>query len=161
MNVARAALSGYVYAPVGLATHYHTVQIHPYWAPSLNYVGTVGAHRFYGFRGAAGRGEAFRFAYLGGEPAPTPHARDDSALAAASVAALDPIAVQRRFEAAPQTAAGTTAGAASQFGPAPSYSSEVLERGGDAIYRAQKLPEARGIKAEYANSGRWISQPTD
>src|SRR3982750_5030053 len=34
-NVARDALSGFVYAPVGLATHYHTIAVHPYWAPSL------------------------------------------------------------------------------------------------------------------------------
>ncbi|MFD1958893.1 cell wall hydrolase [Novosphingobium panipatense] len=34
--VARAALAGYVYAPAGLATHYHTVQVRPYWAPSLH-----------------------------------------------------------------------------------------------------------------------------
>src|SRR5690606_14522749 len=46
-GVARAALAGAVYAPVGLATHYHTVQIHPYWADSLHHVGTIGAHRFY------------------------------------------------------------------------------------------------------------------
>jgi spore germination cell wall hydrolase CwlJ-like protein len=28
-TVARAALGGYVYAPVGLATHYHTFAVHP------------------------------------------------------------------------------------------------------------------------------------
>ena len=68
-TVARAALSGTVYAPVGLATHYHTVQIHPYWADSLDTVGTIGAHRFYRWRGAAGRSAAFSDVYLGGEPA--------------------------------------------------------------------------------------------
>ncbi len=53
---ARARRSaGAVYAPVGLATHYHTPQIHPYWADSLDTVGTIGAHRFYRWRGAAGR----------------------------------------------------------------------------------------------------------
>ncbi len=57
--VARAALAGAVYAPVGLATHYHTVQVHPYWADSLDHVGTIGAHRFYRWRGAAGLRQAF------------------------------------------------------------------------------------------------------
>ena len=45
-QVALAALGGYVHRPAGLATHYHTVQIYPYWAPSLNYLGKIGAHRF-------------------------------------------------------------------------------------------------------------------
>ena len=65
-NVARAALSGYVHAPVGLATHYHTVAVHPYWAPTLTYLGTIGAHRFYRFGGAAGAPATFRFVYAGG-----------------------------------------------------------------------------------------------
>lgn len=152
-NVARTALSGYVYAPVGLATHYHTVQVHPYWAPSLNYLGTIGAHRFYSFRGAAGRPAAFRFAYAGGEPLAAPHRRDDTALIAASAAVLDPVAVQRNFEAIGRAPA--------QFAPAPLYTSEISARGGDAIYRARELPDTQGIKAEYADSGRWIAQPTD
>lgn len=45
--VAREALAGEVYAPVGLATHYHTLHVHPYWADSLQSLGTIGAHRFY------------------------------------------------------------------------------------------------------------------
>ena len=160
MNVARAALSGYVYTPVGLATHYHTVQVHPYWAPSLDYIGTIGAHRFYGFRGAAGRAATFRFAYAGGEPIAAPHRHDDSALASAGP---DPLAVQRDFDALRQ--AGTRAtplpAAAAQGASAPLYTSEIRDRGGDAVYQARNLPEAQGIKAEYANSGRWIALPTN
>lgn len=157
MNVARAALSGYVYAPAGLATHYHTVQVHPYWAPSLAYLGTIGTHRFYSFRGGAGRPATFRFAYAGGEPLPAPHRRDDSAPAAGP----DPVAVQRGFDAVAQ--AGTKAGplaVAAQVAPAPLYTSEIRDRGGDTIYQARNLPQAQGVKAEYANSGRWIALPT-
>ena len=65
--VARSALNGAVYAPAGLSTHYHTVQIHPYWADSP----TGPADRrapVYRWRGAAGRTGAFTDAYLGGEP---------------------------------------------------------------------------------------------
>lgn len=158
MTVASASLSGYVYAPVGLATHYHTLQVHPYWAPSLNYLGTIGAHRFYSFRGGAGQPNAFRFAYFGGEPLTAPHRRDSSALAAASAAALDPVALQRSFDAAAEAG---PAPAATRSAPAPLYTSEVLARGGDAVYRARELPEMQGIKAEYANSGRWIALPTN
>jgi len=29
------------------ATHYHTISIEPYWASSLNQIGTIGSHIFY------------------------------------------------------------------------------------------------------------------
>ena len=45
--IARAALSGSVYRPVGLALNYHTTAIRPYWAPSLVQQAVVGAHVFY------------------------------------------------------------------------------------------------------------------
>ncbi|HKT84523.1 MAG TPA: cell wall hydrolase [Novosphingobium sp.] len=157
MNVARAALSGYVYAPAGLATHYHTVQVTPYWASSLDYIGTIGAHRFYSFRGAAGRPATFRFAYTGGEPIAAPHRHGDSALAAGP----DPVAVQRDFDALnPASTKAAPMPAAAQAPLIPLYTSEIRERGGDTIYRARNLPETQGIKAEYANSGRWIGLPT-
>lgn len=159
-NVARAALAGFVYTPVGLATHYHTIQIHPYWADSLAYVGTIGAHRFYRFGGRAGQPATFRFAYLGGEPAAAPHARDAAADRAPDPV-LDPLAVQRAWDAAPlaaASAAGTTA--TGRAAPAPVYAQELQSRGGDALYRGDRLPEATGIRPEYANSGAWISQPS-
>lgn len=46
-RIAAAALGGSVYRPVGLATHYHTTAIRPYWAPSLVRQITLGAHIFY------------------------------------------------------------------------------------------------------------------
>ncbi|MDE8651398.1 cell wall hydrolase [Novosphingobium album (ex Liu et al. 2023)] len=162
--VARDALAGYVYAPVGLATHYHTVQVHPYWAPSLHYLGTIGAHRFYSFAGAAGRPGAFRFAYFGGEPIAAPHRRDDSPSAVAASASLDPLLVQRTYDALLDAApaSGLTPAAATQapVAPAPLYTNDLRERGGDSLYRGQKLPEATGIRPEYQNSGRWITSPT-
>jgi hypothetical protein len=68
--VARAALAGDVYAPVGLATYYHTTAIHPWWAPSLTPVTTIGAHIFYRWPGSWGGADAFRQAYAGVEPQP-------------------------------------------------------------------------------------------
>jgi len=161
--VARAALSGEVYAPVGLATHYHTTQVSPYWAPSLHYLGTIGAHRFYSFRGAAGRPSAFQYAYLGGEPMAAPHARVDTPLSATQAAALDPVKVQGSFEALERVrTTGSLAPVAAGTPPAsgaPAYAAGIKARGGDELYRMQNLPEAHGIKPEYANSGRWIAQP--
>ncbi|KAJ8138012.1 hypothetical protein OY671_008775, partial [Metschnikowia pulcherrima] len=74
-RVARDASAGYVYAPVGLATHYHTSAIHPYWADSSAFIGTIGAHRFYRWSGGAGRPAAFNAVYAGGEPIAAPHPR--------------------------------------------------------------------------------------
>jgi hypothetical protein len=164
-NVARAALSGYVERTVGLATHYHTIQIYPYWAPSLRHIVTVGAHRFYRFGGKAGEANAFRFAYVGGEPVAAPHARNAAADRIPETA-LDPLALQRAYEAGLKSAQSGALTPAAGGGlvsarpaPAPSYASEVQNRGGEALYRGDKLPQDNGIKPEYQNSGRWISQP--
>lgn len=157
--VARAALAGSVYAPAGLATHYHTIQISPYWAPSLHYLTTIGAHRFYSFQGAAGAPASFRLAYLGGEPLAAPHPRDLSGASALADAALDPVALQRAFAAPPPAPAARPASVEAGGAPAPRYSRDVQARGGDDLYRAQGLPEARGIRPQYANSGRWIAAP--
>jgi hypothetical protein len=164
-SVATAALAGYVESAVGLATHYHTIQIHPYWAPSLNHITTIGAHRFYSFKGRAGQAGTFRFAYGGGEPVAAPHAR--SAVAdAASEAVLDPLALQRAYDAGLKAAQGDVAGEAggpARVAPAPIYAPEVQSRGGDAQYRGDKLPGggqgAGTVKPEYEQSGRWIGQP--
>lgn len=167
-SVARAALSGHVHAPVGLATHYHTIQIHPYWADSLAYLGTVGAHRFYRFGGAAGRPGTFSFAYGGGEPIAAPHSRSDAAEALPALAVADSVAVQRAFEASsadggPATRTGVLQTGALRSGPAtaatPAYTEDLQQRGGDALYRGDRLPGATGIRPEYQNSGRWIAQP--
>lgn len=159
MDTARAALSGYVERSVGLATHYHTIAVHPYWAPSLFHITTIGAHRFYRFNGAAGQPAAFRFAYAGGEPLPAPHPRS-MATSQQSDPALDPLAVQKAFEAGLKSAQGGAAlsGSAVQA-PAPTYSAEIQGRGGDAIYRGEKLPDNTQVRPEYQHSGRWISQP--
>ena len=157
-DVARQAMAGYVYAPAGLATHYHTVQVSPYWAPSLHYLGTIGLHRFYSFDGAAGRPGAFRYAYFGGEPIAAPHPRTQAAPGASP--ALDPLAVQRAFDSRAQ--AGTEAivnAAAPAPAASPIYSSELRERGGDTLFEVRNLPQTHGIKPEYTNSGRWIAQP--
>lgn len=68
-RVAMAALGGYVFTPVGLATHYHADYVVPYWAASLDKVSMIGAHIFYRWMGAWGRRGAFTAAYAGGEPA--------------------------------------------------------------------------------------------
>ncbi|MEG3082802.1 cell wall hydrolase [Sphingomonas sp. PB2P12] len=67
------ALSGYVYAPVGLATHYHTYAVTPAWNRSLVMTDVVGAHFFHRWKGYWGTSAAFNQRYIGGEPVPGPH----------------------------------------------------------------------------------------
>lgn len=67
---AAMVLSGYVYAPVGLATHYHTYAVTPPWSRSLVMTAVVGAHFFHRWKGYWGTAAAFDQHYLGREPVP-------------------------------------------------------------------------------------------
>jgi spore germination cell wall hydrolase CwlJ-like protein len=72
-RVAGAALAGSVFAPVGMATHYHTYAVTPSWNRSLVMTGVFGAHFFHRWKGWWGMAAAFRQSYRGGEPVPAPH----------------------------------------------------------------------------------------
>jgi spore germination cell wall hydrolase CwlJ-like protein len=67
-QVAEAALSGYVYAPVGWATHYHADYVVPTWASSMAKNAVVGAHIFYRWAGTWGQPAIFAQHYAGIEP---------------------------------------------------------------------------------------------
>ena len=162
-GVARAALAGYVYAPIGLSTHYHTIAVHPSWSKSMDLVQTIGAHQFFQMVGPAGAPQAFSGIYAGAEPAAAP--RPQVAGPAGPDPALDPAAIERAYAAGLKQAQDgalvpTTTGLAPvRQNAAPSYAPDVQSRGGERLYRGEKLPEAQGIKPEYQNSGRWITQP--
>jgi hypothetical protein len=178
-RVAADALAGYVYAPVGMATHYHATYVYPYWAPSLNFVGTIGAHRFYSWKGSAGRPSAFFRAYAAHEPFPGPKPRAWSPVFAND---LDPIQLQKKYErefAAARLKAEAEARAVGSIAPpapyaditparqratasyaAPDYSREARSHGGEAAYGGERLPQATNVKPEFQNSGTWKSQPT-
>lgn len=80
-RLAEAALKGFVYAPVGWATHYHANYVLPYWAPTLAKNAVIGAHLFYRWAGRWGRPGAFTQRYARQEP-------DSSVLRAVSLAAF-------------------------------------------------------------------------
>ena len=67
-RIAEAALSGSVYEPVGLATHYHATWVDPYWSSSLVKAAVVGTHIFYRWAGRPGTSAGFRTRYAGAEP---------------------------------------------------------------------------------------------
>ena len=141
-------------APIGLATHYHATYVLPYWASSLQNVGTIGLHTFYKWRGLAGRSDAFGARYASSEPVAAPHPRS---YADPLGSAPDPVVLAQAYEAARVKA--TAQAAAYVPPPPPAYSAAVEARGGDRQFTAQDLPVSSGVKAEYANAGRWIAQP--
>lgn len=53
-DIASAALSGEVFAPVGSSTHFHTTAVAPKWRNSLVRVSHIGDHVFYRFGGRNG-----------------------------------------------------------------------------------------------------------
>ncbi|MEO5867690.1 MAG: cell wall hydrolase [Sphingomonas sp.] len=97
-GVAVAALNGRVFAPVGLATHYHTYAVTPAWNRSLVMTAAIGAHFFHRWQGWWGTPAAFRQPYVGGEPFPGPHTRAVLPVALAVAAPL-PLAPQREVTA--------------------------------------------------------------
>ncbi len=146
-RIASDALNGSVYAPVGLATHYHTLWVNPYWAPTLDHIGTIGAHRFYRTRGASGQAGAFTNAYAGLEPSvsgrttPLPFAApiaNDAAPSRPTIAyELDPAPVTKQVRGG----GAKTADPLANEVPTPAFA------------------EAGAVKAEFARSGQWKARP--
>jgi hypothetical protein len=65
---AGAALNGAVAPEVGLATHYHTDWVAPYWAERLVKMRQIGTHIFYRWPGGWGLPAAFTSTHAGAEP---------------------------------------------------------------------------------------------
>lgn len=152
--VAGAALGGYVYRPVGLATHYHADYVVPYWAPTLVKQKVIGRHIFYRWPGAWGRASAFAARYEGREPDNAPQsslfaAREDlQAIAEAPVPTTDPAT---EFSAARPVLMGSrealpavTGAAAPSPAPARTFLSAPAGRPGRAPTGAPTSP-ARSV----------------
>jgi hypothetical protein len=80
-RVAEAALTGAVFGPVGLATHYHADYVVPYWASTMAKNAVIGAHLFYRWAGSWGQQSAYTQSYARQEP-------NAAALKATALAAL-------------------------------------------------------------------------
>lgn len=65
---AQEALGGRTFAPVGIATHYHTDWVYPWWSPKLLKIAQVQTHLFFRWPGYWGSAAAARMAYRGSEP---------------------------------------------------------------------------------------------
>lgn len=133
-RTATAALAGHVFAPVGLATHYHTLAVRPDWSGTLDAVAVVGAHIFYRPRGAAGAPQAFLARYSGHElqSGPSPRAYAPLPLASPGLPPILP------------------------FSNVPPEPSLPLLPAAPVQDWKQALPEST-IRPEYRNSGRPLS----
>ncbi|WP_258042916.1 cell wall hydrolase [Sphingomonas sp. NBWT7] len=89
---AAAALGGYVFAPVGLATHYHTYAVTPAWNRPLVMTDAIGAHFFHRWKGYWGTASAFHQRYRGNEPVPGPLPKATIPLPAIALARPVPVA---------------------------------------------------------------------
>ncbi|WP_298334012.1 cell wall hydrolase [uncultured Erythrobacter sp.] len=152
-NLASEALAGSVYEPIGHATHYHTLWVNPYWASSLDHVGTIGAHRFYRNRGAGGRKDAFTQSYAGVEPgvrervlaAPLFETQIDTAStpnAQGAIAGLPP--TTNRDAIGPMTPGQAGTPSASLTGPG-------------SVLVDQSTIGAGQVREDYARAGQWKS----
>jgi hypothetical protein len=144
-RVAQAALAGYVHAPAGLATHYHTLAVSPSWGKSLTPVGIYGAHIFYRLPGGAGAPKSFYDSYRGNEPTPGPRAKIGLP--------SDPLVFATAGEVMPQALSVASAP------PVNVQTTPVAEVNvaSDRRYVAGALPES-DVREEYRNSGQWIER---
>ena len=153
-RVAQAALAGYVFAPVGLATNYHTLAVAPSWGKTLTPAGIFGAHIFYRLPGGVGSPRAFIASYRGNEPVPGPRAKIFTPADPAADAAIFATAGMATPQAlaSPETVANIAVPA-----PGSGANARVASVSADRRYVAGALPES-DIRDEYRSSGQWISR---
>lgn len=153
--VAVAALDGFVYAPVGWATHYHANYVVPYWASSLVKADVVGTHIFYRWRGGWGRAPAFVSRYAGAEPAIAWRGGFGQPTAAERLAASG--GRDAAAAAAAQAAAIASSASIDSFHRAVLRRYEPLQRESARAVIAEQV----GADSEVTNSQRWALTGTD
>mgnify|MGYP001583894897 CR=1 FL=1 len=119
---AEMMLSGTTYPRVGLATHYHTDWVRPYWSDSLEKIAIVDTHLFFRWPGYWGTPGAFRGAVSGND------------VGIAKMAALSPAHAMALGAAVPTELAGVDANAA--VGEAKVVTGSGDAAGRDTIYVA-------------------------
>ncbi|QLC26894.1 cell wall hydrolase [Parasphingopyxis algicola] len=141
---AREAIDGRAFSEVGYATHYHTLDIWPYWGRRLTMTNMIGRHLFHRLRGSAGGPGAFTVRYSGREPAPRPWRPRTRDVASAGPAETE-AQVEDGLPPAP-VALDTIANSGLSREPDNLPGSRPIENA---------LPDSR-IRPEYRDSGRWI-----
>ena len=157
-RIASAALGGYVFPKVGLATHYHTQAIWPRWGKSLVMTNIVGAHIFHRWRGRWGMPDAFRAPYLGREPVPGPYLPVAQQVAILRGGAVAPSGLVPDISGAlaaplPNVAAAPTPGAVAQQNATPVASAPTPP---PTVYSDPRLGQSGQVREEFRKSGEWI-----
>lgn len=133
-RIAREALAGYVHAPVGLATFYHTLKVNPIWNRNMTITNVIGAHIFFRLPGGKSAPAAFSDQYAGREPFPGPLPR------------------RAPWPSPNISGAGSTALAYADTSGQPQALPRVKD---DSRYVKGALPDS-DILPRYRDSGRWI-----
>lgn len=137
-RIAGRALSGYVMAQVGNATHFHTTAVAPAWGPRMVRVGQVGTHVFYRF----GRG-GFHAAPQGPD---APELTSEPIYAAPAPTLVDLAPNEIRLTSLvlePNTAANTMASATPAVAVVPVKSTALADKaGGKPAGKAADRPAA-------------------
>jgi hypothetical protein len=143
---AREAIDGRAFREVGYATHYHTLDVWPYWGRTLTMTNMIGRHLFHRLRGSAGGPGAFTVRYSGREPAPRPWQPRESLAEVEAEQALEALIVaQDRLPSAP-VARETVEQTHSVREPNNLPRSRPIENA---------LPDSQ-VRPEYRDSGRLI-----
>ncbi|WP_447932000.1 cell wall hydrolase [Sphingopyxis fribergensis] len=156
-RIASAALGGYVFPKVGLATHYHTQAIWPRWGKSLVMTNIVGAHIFHRWRGRWGMPDAFRAPYLGREPVPGPYLPLAQQLAILKGQGLPPGAgpapiLTGAAAPLPDTAAAPLPGT---MAPAAPVAPPPVAVPATQTYTDPRLNQSGQVREEFRGSGEW------
>jgi len=152
-ELASDALSGSVYEPIGHATHYHTLWVNPYWASSLDHVGTIGAHRFYRNRGDGGQKSAFTQSYAGIEPGVRERVTAPPVFETQANSPSLPETQSANASSAPRASSnlvGQTAGLQTAVPAAPLTGPGSIRTDQDTIGAGQ-------IREDYVRAGQWKS----
>ena len=132
-RAAAAALAGYVFRPVGLATHYHTYAVTPAWNRTLVMTDAIGAHFFHRWKGYWGTAAAFHQRYAGHEPVPGPAPRALPLVPLTPVIALaHPLPVAPAPVTAPAQVQPAHRDSGTAIAPQPLPESQVLDRWKDS-----------------------------
>ena len=146
MRIAAEALGGYVFAPVGLATHYHTYAVTPAWNRQLIMTDAIGAHLFHRWTGYWGTPAAFDQVYRGGEPLPAPRSR------AVTPPPAVPIVLAAAAAPAPKTSSGAAAEPVALAMVQPAYADSGTART-TASSTADTLPQSQ-VLDRWKDSGQ-------
>ncbi len=165
-RIASEALGGRVFAPVGLATFYHTQAIWPSWGRSLAMTNVIGAHIFHRFRGRYGTPVAFSRPYSGVEPQPGPYLPIAAQLAARAgrgnvAAATDPTTtIIDPALAASGTPVAPLPGTAATPQPGFAAVPTIPARAAPSVpaYADPRLAGSGSVREEYRNSGSPVTR---